>query len=353
VKDVDEKEAILKSLRNITVDTKEQCIALLNNFSISPSNRTVLYNNGFHSSVFNLLVKEDVASKSKLPGSQALCNMTCEESANLKNNILNNESFGKLKKLMDKIICSSSESIANRQIAQKNAVIIENIFLIISNMLVGNEQALTPIINSGFTSHILNHLSPDDDDTNRQNAGNIENQQKAALHALHSITFHQTDHIDMLMTNNILACIKIMMNKNNKNLIEQAISGVLYNISVKGSAGSSLRKREVQKNDYLKEFEEEEGLMEIINNGAKTGPTASSTSLSSYSTTTQLYALLMIGQLYRNARLKQQYKHIISKLKKILTNNSYDEDIKFKARNALEMLAENASMCKYFIIILL
>jgi hypothetical protein len=35
VKDVDEKEMILKSLKNIAINTKEQCIALLNDFSIS------------------------------------------------------------------------------------------------------------------------------------------------------------------------------------------------------------------------------------------------------------------------------------------------------------------------------
>jgi hypothetical protein len=35
VKDVDEKEMILKSLKNIAVNTREQCIALLNDFSIS------------------------------------------------------------------------------------------------------------------------------------------------------------------------------------------------------------------------------------------------------------------------------------------------------------------------------
>jgi hypothetical protein len=32
VKDVDEKEAILKSLKDIAVNTKEQCIAVLNSF---------------------------------------------------------------------------------------------------------------------------------------------------------------------------------------------------------------------------------------------------------------------------------------------------------------------------------
>jgi hypothetical protein len=34
VKDVDEKEAILKNLKNIAVNTKEQCIAILNNFTM-------------------------------------------------------------------------------------------------------------------------------------------------------------------------------------------------------------------------------------------------------------------------------------------------------------------------------
>jgi hypothetical protein len=31
-KDVDEKETILKSLKNIALDTKEQCISILNSF---------------------------------------------------------------------------------------------------------------------------------------------------------------------------------------------------------------------------------------------------------------------------------------------------------------------------------
>jgi hypothetical protein len=35
VKDVDEKEAILKSLKDITVDTKEECLTLLNDFSFN------------------------------------------------------------------------------------------------------------------------------------------------------------------------------------------------------------------------------------------------------------------------------------------------------------------------------
>jgi hypothetical protein len=35
VKNVDEKEAILKNLKNIAVDRKEQCIALLNNFTMN------------------------------------------------------------------------------------------------------------------------------------------------------------------------------------------------------------------------------------------------------------------------------------------------------------------------------
>jgi hypothetical protein len=35
VKDVDEKEAILKSLKNIAVNTKEECIGILNNFTIN------------------------------------------------------------------------------------------------------------------------------------------------------------------------------------------------------------------------------------------------------------------------------------------------------------------------------
>jgi hypothetical protein len=35
VKDVDEKEAILKSLKDIAVNTKEECLTLLNDFSFS------------------------------------------------------------------------------------------------------------------------------------------------------------------------------------------------------------------------------------------------------------------------------------------------------------------------------
>jgi hypothetical protein len=34
-KDVDEKEAILKNLKNIAVDTKEQCIGILNSFTMN------------------------------------------------------------------------------------------------------------------------------------------------------------------------------------------------------------------------------------------------------------------------------------------------------------------------------
>jgi hypothetical protein len=40
VKDVDEKEGILKSLKDIAVNTKEQCISLLNDFSIK---KKILY----------------------------------------------------------------------------------------------------------------------------------------------------------------------------------------------------------------------------------------------------------------------------------------------------------------------
>jgi hypothetical protein len=274
--------------------------------------------------------------------------MTCEESSEIKNNILNSESVTKLKKLMDKIICSSPESISNENVAKRNAVIIENIFLLLSNMLVGNEEALTPIIDSGFITHILNHLSPDTDDKKRQDAGNIINQQKSSLPLLHSITFHQTDHINTLLTSDILRCVKICMNGGNKETIELGMGGVLYNISIKGNAGSA-RRKEVGKNDYLKEFEEEEGLMEMINNAAK------STTTTTYNKGAKLYATLIIAQLHRNTKLKEQYKYIISILKGLVQGN--DTDISFKARNSLEVLCENIGMLLfilfYFILFLI
>jgi hypothetical protein len=214
--------ATLKTEINSHPDySSTSCLLLsLSLLATTPSNRKILYNNGFHSVIFNLLVKEGPFNRRKLYASQALCNMTCEESSDLKNNILNSDSFIKLKKLMDKIICSSPESVADKSVAQKNAIIIENILLLLSNMLVGNQEALTPIINSGFISHILNHLSPDTDDRKRQDAENITNQQKSALRVLHSITFHQTDHIDTLKTNNVLTCVKICMSSGDKEIIE-------------------------------------------------------------------------------------------------------------------------------------
>jgi hypothetical protein len=234
---------------------------------------------------------------------------------------------------MDKIICSSSESIVNKNFAQKNAIIIENIFLLLSNMLVGNKQALSPINKSGFMLHILNHLSPDTDDKNRQNAGNIINQQKSSLRLLHSITFHQTDVIDTLMEYNILGCVKICMSGGDKETIELGMSVVLYNIAVMGSASNSECGNEIKKNNYLKEFKEEVGLMEMINNAAK------STTTTTYNIGTKLYATLIIAQLHRNTKLKEQYKYIIPTLKELAKGN--DTDMSLKARNSLEILCEN------------
>jgi hypothetical protein len=338
-------QIILSSLKNeieskSNTDRIRSLLSAISLIATTPNNRILLYNNGFHTIIFNYLVDENSNNDGKMYASQALCCMTCEESSNLKNNILNEERFGKLKELMEKIICSSPQSIKNIFIAQKNAIIIENIFLILSNMLIGNENALTPIINSGFITYILNHLSPDTDDKQRQNAGNIKNQQKAALLALHSITFHQTDHINSLIKmNNILTCVKIMMNENNKEIIELAISGVLYNIAVKGNAGSNEQKVEVTKNNYFSDFKEEEGLMEIICNASKTGPSTTSTSLSSYNIRTKQYSTLILGQLYRNKKLEEKYQHIIISLKELKNGN--DKDMTFKATNTLEILCEN------------
>jgi hypothetical protein len=64
VKDVDEKEAILKSLKNIIVSTKEQCIGILNNFTLStkilcflPSNDKNDTNIEVGNEILNILVK--------------------------------------------------------------------------------------------------------------------------------------------------------------------------------------------------------------------------------------------------------------------------------------------------------
>jgi hypothetical protein len=312
----------------------------------TPSNRTILYNNGFHSVTFNLLVKEDTDNSSRMYASQALCNMTCEESADLRNTILNAESFVKLKSLMDQIICSSPKSTADKYVALKNAIVIENIFLILSNMLVGNKSALTSIMDSGFKSYIINHLSPDKNDEKRQAAENITNQQKSALRALHSITFHQTEHISILMSNNILTCVKMAMEEKEGEIMELAMCGVLYNIAVKGNVGVQENKTtesEVKLNPYLKEYEEEEGLMMMISNAAKMNSSEGGlASLSTITTRTRQYATLIIGQLFRNRKLKEVYKHIITTLKSLKNGN--DSDLSFKAQNTLEMLSENAGV---------
>jgi hypothetical protein len=123
------------------------------------SNRVMLYQQGFHSVIFDLLIIENLESLGRLNASQVLCNMTCEESASIKNNILNSNRFKLLKKLMDKIICSSPESTADKNVAERNALTIESILLILSNMLVGNKEALTSMTESGFIPIILEHLS--------------------------------------------------------------------------------------------------------------------------------------------------------------------------------------------------
>jgi hypothetical protein len=289
----------------------------------TPANRKVLYDKGFHSAIFNVLVKEDSSSDVKVFASQALCNMTCEESAERKNNILNEAAFTKLKNLMDKVISSSAESVANKGIAEKNALIIENIFLMISNILIGNVDALTPIMNSGFKSYILNHLSPDDDDEKRQTAGNIVNQQIAALRVLHSITFHQSEHISSLVSLNVLSYVKMAINNNTE---EIAMCGVLYNIAVTGN--TKCKEGEKKKNEYLTEYKNIEGLMDLISNAAKTG-----------STRTKQYAALILGQLYRNEPLKEEYKHIIQSLKTL--KNDKDTNLSVRAQHTLEMVCES------------
>jgi hypothetical protein len=283
------------------------------------TNRTVLYNNGFHSVVFNSLIKDYVDSNIMLFSSQALCNMTCEESSNLKNTILNAENFEKLKKLIDKIKDSSPQS----------AIVIENIFLSISNILIGNKEALTPITDTGFISMIINYLSPDTDNKQRQDAGNIANQQIAALRALHSISFHQTEHINVLIANNILSCVKVAMDSNKDDIYikKAAISGILYNISSFKGYITYQNGGEIIVSYYLKEFEEEK-LMKIL-----------SDSVNCDDDTVKNYSSLTIGQLYRNRRLKEEYRHIIPELKRLLKDS--DADMSFKARNALEVLSEN------------
>jgi hypothetical protein len=329
-------QTILTTLKNEIEANSSLLPGCATLFSISllattQTNRTVLYNNGFHSVVFNSLIKDSADSSIMLFSSQALCNMTCEESSNLKNTILNAGNFEKLKKLMDKIKDSSSSELA---------IVIENIFLSISNILIGNKEALTPITDTGFISMIINYLSPDTDNKQRQDAGNIRNQQIAALRALHSISFHQTEHIDALIANNILMCVRVAIEEKplfkffdfNLCVKEAAISGVLYNISIEGNnicEERSEERGEVVSSRYLKEFEEEEKLMKILSDLAE----------DYYDDTVKNYSSLIIGQLYRNTKLKEEYRHIIPKLKKLLKGS--DVDMSFKARNALEVLSEN------------
>jgi hypothetical protein len=63
-KDVDEKEAILRSLKNIAVDTEEQCIGVLNSFTMNtkilcflPSNDKSDINIEVGNKILNLLIK--------------------------------------------------------------------------------------------------------------------------------------------------------------------------------------------------------------------------------------------------------------------------------------------------------
>jgi hypothetical protein len=64
VKDVDEKERILKGLKNIAVDTKEQCIDILNSFTMNnnilcfmPSNDKSDINIEVGNKILNILIK--------------------------------------------------------------------------------------------------------------------------------------------------------------------------------------------------------------------------------------------------------------------------------------------------------
>jgi hypothetical protein len=328
------KNEIIHHPNKVSVRPILSSIALL---ATTPANRTILYNNGFHSVIFDMLVGENTGNSELLYASQALCNMTCEESAERRNTILNAGSFIKLKSLMEKIICSSPSSVSSIYVAQKNAVIIENIFLILSNMLVGNKEALTPLMDSEFNSFIVNHLSPDNNNEQRKIAGNIENQQKAALYVLHSITFHQTEHISNLIENfNILAHIKIAMDGKQKEIMELSISGVLYNIAVRGSVEG--KNSEMNKNLYLEKFEKENGLMEIIY--PATQPLSKFPRFSSpYGARMKQYTALLIGQLYRNKKLNENFKDIITTLKSLKTGS--DSDLSFKAQNTLEVLGEN------------
>jgi hypothetical protein len=63
VKDADEKEAILRSLKNISVNTKEQCVAILNRFTMSskilcflPSNDKNVINIEVANEILNILI---------------------------------------------------------------------------------------------------------------------------------------------------------------------------------------------------------------------------------------------------------------------------------------------------------
>jgi hypothetical protein len=291
-----------------------------------------------------VLLNEDSSSDVRMYASQALCNMTCEELIEKKNNILNRESFIKLKSLMEKVISSSEESVSNEDTAQKNAVVIENIFLMLSNILVGNVNALTPIMNSGFKFYILNYLiGYDDDDDKRQTAGNISNQQLAALRILHSITSHQSEHISSLISCNLLSCVKMSVDSDNQSIVEIAMCGVLYNIAVKGNMKHQECEGEVNTNEYLSEYEQVDELMDAISNAAKTGSIHSKPS--SYEDTTRIkqYATLILGQLYRNKKLKEEYQHIIQSLKTLKSGSN--RDLSFKAQNTLEMLSKNDGMC--------
>jgi hypothetical protein len=78
VKDAEEKEPILKSLKNIAVDTKEQCINILNSFTINtkilcflPSNDKSDINIEVGNEILNLLIK--VAEKLFTSGDEEEC----------------------------------------------------------------------------------------------------------------------------------------------------------------------------------------------------------------------------------------------------------------------------------------
>jgi hypothetical protein len=51
---------------------------------------------------------------------------------------------------------------------------------------------------------------------------------------------------------------------------------------------------------------------------------------------------MILGQLYRNKKLPESYKHIIGTLKELKNGN--DTDISFKASNSLDVLKEDKGM---------